>query len=114
VSRAWCLAWEAGAGIDILSVDSTNASGPPGVRLESVPTYVDPILTALATAYVALTPGVVFTLIAGAEMDLAPPGYYVGPGPAMATLAPWRVRPVVMAGFTFTALGGGLFAARAP
>jgi hypothetical protein len=94
----------AGGGIDIVSVGSPK----------SVPTYVDPILTALATAYVALTPGVVLTLVAGAEVDLAPPGYYVGPAPAEATLAPWRVRPVVMAGFTFPAFGGGLFAARTP
>jgi hypothetical protein len=101
----------AGGGIDIVSVDTQSASG---VRPEHVPTYVDPILTALATAYVALTPGVMLTLVAGAEMDLAPPGYYVGPAPPEATLAPWRLRPVVMAGFTFTAFGGGLFAARTP
>jgi hypothetical protein len=101
----------AGGGIDIVSVETPNASG---VRPESVPTYVDPILTALATAYVALAPGVALTVVAGAEMDLTPAGYFVGPGPAKDTLAPWRVRPVVMAGFTFTALGSGLFAARTP
>jgi hypothetical protein len=112
VLRASWIAVDLGAeaGIDVVSVDPTS----PSVQTESVPTHVDPMVGALATAYVGLTPGVVFTLVAGAEMDLRPATYFVGPEPGASTLEPWRFRPVVLAGFTFTTAGSPLFAARAP
>jgi hypothetical protein len=47
------------------------------------------------------------------DYDLAPSHYVVVAGTAVdPVLAPWTVRPTLLAGFTFTALGRGAFAAR--
>jgi hypothetical protein len=110
----------AGGGLDIVSIDASANATAPSMTTEfrrQPSTRVDPVLTAVATGYAALTPGVALTLVAGVEWDLTPPQYVVdvvgGPGGGN-LLAPWRVRPVVLAGFTFTALGGGLFSGRGP
>ncbi|HEX4446341.1 MAG TPA: hypothetical protein VH044_06390, partial [Polyangiaceae bacterium] len=106
----------AGGGIDVLEIDGTFGEKTTGILARSS-TRADPILTALATGYVALTPGVALTFVAGAEWDVTPREYLVtgpGSGDQLALLAPWRVRPVALAGFTFTALGGGLFPGRSP
>jgi hypothetical protein len=104
----------AGGGVDIISVgpqqlnnDSTVSPRP------SVPGRVDPILTALATAYLALAPSVTFTIIAGTDVDFVPPRYAVDPSKSQ-VLDPWPVRPFALAGFTFTAVGSEQFAARTP
>ncbi len=99
----------AGAGVDIVSVNPTPGGG---ITLKDVATRVDPILTALATAYASLAPGVTFTLVVGAEVDPAAPRYFVGgaQGENIDLLTPWLVRPVALAGFTFTAVGSSLFA----
>jgi hypothetical protein len=101
----------AGGGVDVISVSSPSSAT---IHVPQVPNHVDPIVTAMVTAYAALAPGVAFTLVVGADVDLAPPEYAVnGPGGGD-ILTPWRVRPVALAGFTFTAVGNELFAARTP
>ena len=71
-------------------------------------------MTALATAYMALAPGVAFTVVVGTDVDFVPPEYRVGGSQGGDILTPWRVQPLALAGFTFTAVGKELFAARTP
>jgi hypothetical protein len=109
----------AGGGLDIISVGSSASGQPPPdtmvVSAPSVPNRVDPILTALTTAYVQLAPSVAFTIVAGIDVDFVPPQYVAtSQSVATAVLEPWRVRPFALAGFTFTAVGSELFAARTP
>ena len=103
----------AGAGIDVISVEA-----PQGALLISTSgsNRVDPVVTALVTGYAAITPGIAFTLAVGGEVDLASPTYALreSGGGYSDILVPWRVRPYALAGFTFTALGGPLFAVRTP
>ncbi|MGH7269351.1 MAG: hypothetical protein ACREJ3_02890, partial [Polyangiaceae bacterium] len=62
--------------------------------------------------YLPLTSGVAFTLALAADADLSARVYSVSRGSALSEIvAPWAVRPLALAGFTFTALGQGLFAA---
>jgi hypothetical protein len=105
----------AGGGVDIISVDPSTRADATAIQVKpQIANRVDPIVTALATAYLALAPGVALTLVAGTDVDFVPPVYAVaGPGGGD-ILSPWRVRPVALAGFTFTAVGNELFAARAP
>ncbi len=103
----------AGGGVDVIAVSS--AKGLATIQIPpQVANSVDPIVTAMVTAYAALAPGVAFTLVVGADVDLEPPDYYVGGPGGGDILTPWRVRPVALAGFTFTAVGNELFAARTP
>jgi hypothetical protein len=105
----------AGGGVDVITVTPSIAPGTPQMLTASgdVPTQVDPVLTTRATAYLALAPGVALTVVAGSDLDLALASlHYAAPNGDV--FAPWRVRPVVLAGFTFTAAGSGLFAARTP
>jgi hypothetical protein len=102
----------AGGGVDVISVETTLGTS---VSPQPFSNRVDPILTALATAYFELAPGVAFTLVAGVDVDFVPPQYAVsdpGVGADHDIPSPWHVRPVALAGFTFTAVGNELFAAR--
>jgi hypothetical protein len=114
----------AGGGVDIISVNNPTTITPPpnGERIatnQDIPTRGAPILTALATAYLQLAPSVAFTLVAGSDVDFVPRKYAFSPlhantnGP-IDVINPWPVRPFALAGFTFTALGSELFAARSP
>ena len=103
----------AGGGVDIITVDASVAGTSTGSTVTvspSVQTVPDPVLTARATAYVALTPGVALTFVAGSDVDLELIDYAYRGVQNGDVLVPWRLRPAVLAGFTFTALGGGLFA----
>jgi hypothetical protein len=103
-----------GGGVDIVSV-SSSPGDDPAMPVAHVPDSVDPILTALATAYLELAPSVAFTLVLGTDFDFDRPRYFVAaPGGDGDVLVPWRARPFAMVGFTFTAVGGELFAARTP
>jgi hypothetical protein len=109
----------AGGGVDIISV--TQPQTPQNVTIAAQSsTRGDPILTALATAYVELAPSVAFTIVAGTDVDFVPPDYAFktfvnGNNPTTDHLLdPSPVRPFALAGFTFTALGSELFAARTP
>ncbi len=108
----------AGAGIDVISVISVDPSpqNAASFQVQSAPSRVDPIVTAVVTGYAALTPGIAFTLAVGGEVDLASPTYALkGPGgDDIDILVTWRARPYALAGFTFTTLGSALFAKRTP
>jgi hypothetical protein len=101
-----------GGGVDIISI-SPKPSTTSAFQALPVPDRVDPILTAEASLYLALAPSVAFTVVAGADVDFVPPVYTISP-PSQDVREPWRVRPVALAGFTFTAIGRELFAARTP
>ena len=62
----------AGAGLDVIAIDAfpspeTPASSDVPVSIPPASSRVDPILTALVTAYAAITPGIAFTLAVGAR-----------------------------------------------
>jgi hypothetical protein len=103
-----------GGGVDVISVNPSVATGSTGINLTPPASRVDPILTALATAYMALAPGVAFTVVVGTDVDFVPPEYQVGGAQGGEILTPWRLQPLALAGFTFTAVGKELFAARTP
>ena len=104
----------AGGGVDVISVgDPTATSDTIAVNPQPVSDRVDPILTALATAYLALAPSVAFTIIVGSDVDFVARRYVISP-PQTDILDPWRPRPFALAGFTFTAVGNELFAGRTP
>jgi hypothetical protein len=68
------------------------------------------VVSAFAAAHVRLVPSVVLTVMALGDLDLAPSRYVVVEGSSVEpVLAPWRVRPTLLAGFTFTALGQPTF-----
>jgi hypothetical protein len=100
-----------GGGVDIISINPKLSTST--FQAANVPDRVDPILTAEASLYLALAPSVAFTLVAGTDVDFVPPVYAIG-SPPEDVREPWRVRPVALAGFTFTAIGRELFAARTP
>jgi hypothetical protein len=67
---------------------------------------IDPIVTAVLTAYASLTSGVVVFVSAAADTDLAIRHYVNVEGSAQSdVLTTWRVRPMILAGFGFTAIG---------
>jgi hypothetical protein len=99
-----------GGGIDVISV-SPRSQQLPSENLATSTTRVDPILSAYATANFALAPGIVFALACGVDFDLASRRYVVDQGSsANDILVPWRVRPSLLAEFSFTAHGDARFA----
>jgi hypothetical protein len=104
------LAGGGGGGVDVLWASPSSAVLPPSV-LGGDATRADPVVTAFAAAHVRLVPSVVLTVMALGDVDLEPSRFVVQNGStADPLLAPWRVRPTLLAGFTFTALGQPAFA----
>jgi len=100
-----------GAGFDVTTV-SPHSSNLPPTNLNNPTTFVDPILSAMLTAHAGLVPGVVVLLSAGVDFDPYSRQYVLAQGSAdTEVLSSWRVRPMILAGFGFTALGDGHFAA---
>jgi len=101
-----------GGGVDVLTVESRSV--PLGATVLSAPPYGEPILCAVITGHVGLAPGVVLTLAVGSDLDLASPQpHYVveyGKSKSGDVLIPSQVRPFLLAGFAFTALGERRFA----
>ncbi len=107
----------AGLGVDVLNVYPNPTSVPAGSHtVGSLRT--DPIACVILVGHFALTPGVVLTLAIAADVDPSARQYLVksdttavgDPVTSGTVLSPWVVRPMVQAGFTFTAFGEGLFA----
>jgi hypothetical protein len=110
--RASWIALEAGAGggTDVLWAEPRSAVLAPSV-LGPSSTRADPIVSALVAAHVALVSGVSLTVAILGDLDLAPSRYVVVAGTAVEpVLSPWTVRPTLLAGLTFTALGQAAFA----
>jgi hypothetical protein len=103
-----------GAGVDVLTVSPSSTTLPAsGVRAASH--RVDTLLTLVLEMHVALTPALQFTVEAAGDLDLTLRRYVVDQGPTQDGLfVPWRVRPTLLVGFTFAALGTGLFVPGAP
>jgi hypothetical protein len=105
------LAIGGGGGADVMSVQPESAVLAPSV-LGAGTTKADPILTAFVVTHVALVSGVTLTVMAVGDVDLAPTQYLVKQGTASdSVMVPGRVRPTVLAGFTFTAFGPPAFSA---
>ncbi len=99
-----------GGGIEAVTVGPLSKV-LPAQYLTSSTTRFDPLLSAIVTLHVALSPSVNATLAAMSDFDFATRTYAVNRGGVDSTvLSLWRVRPALVAGFSFTALGRGLFA----
>jgi hypothetical protein len=99
----------AGGGFDVVTV-SPHSTNLPSSALDPQSTRVDALLSAMLTAHAGVAPGVVFLLSAGIDVDLASRQYVLVDGVATTDVFdPWRVRPMILAGFGFTALGDGFF-----
>jgi hypothetical protein len=98
-----------GGGIEAMTVGPLSKVLPTQY-LNSSSTRFDPLLSAIVTLHVALSPSVNATLAAMSDFDFATRTYVVNRGGVDSTvLSLWRVRPALVAGFSFTALGRGLF-----
>jgi hypothetical protein len=100
----------AGGGVDIVDAQATGLpmSTSETVTPSTVHTTVDPIVAARVTAYAPLGTDAAFTLALEGDVDLFPSRYVAYNGSGDVTSF-WRVRPTLLVGFTFTAMGGGLF-----
>jgi hypothetical protein len=108
------LAAGGGAGADVLWAQPRSAVLDASV-LGPATTHADPVVSAFVAARVAVVPGVVLTVMALGDLDLAPTRYVVFQGGAAdPVLSPWRVRPTLLAGLTFVALGPPAFAGSVP
>ena len=95
----------AGGGVDILNV-APRSEELTTEQLEKESARVDPILCGVITASASLASGVVVLLSAAADVDLATRHYVAYRGTSeVDVLSTWRVRPMILAGFGFTALG---------
>ena len=104
-----------GAGFDVMTVgprpNPSEGYYIPQTTLKSETTRIDPIFSAMATAHAGLVPGVVFLLSAGIDVDPESRDYVLRGSTVTDVLAPSHVRPMVLAGFGFAALGDGRFGA---
>jgi len=107
-TTAFALDAGVGGGVDVVEV---NPAQRTQISTDSR-TEVDAVVTGLLTGYLSLAPGLALTLIAGVEWDVAPHEYVSNVRQQLEVLKPWPVRPLVLAGFTFTALGSGMFPGR--
>jgi hypothetical protein len=100
----------AGGGFDVVTV-APRSTNLPASTLADQTTRTDAMLSAMATAHLGLATGVVLLVSAGVDVDLDSRQYVLSQGNTETdVLAPWRVRPMVLLGFGFTALGDGQFA----
>jgi hypothetical protein len=102
----------AGGGLDVLSV-SSRSSVLPESALAAPSTRADPVLSLVARVRFPLASSVAFAVDVVGDFDLYVQRYVVERGATDdVVLSPWRFRPALLAGFTFTPFGDGLFAAR--
>ncbi len=102
-------------GFDVLSVTPKSATLPENRLLE--PTVrVDSVLTPGVTARLAVATNASLVLSLGVDVDFASRSWVVDPGggTTRAVFSPWRARPFLLLGFSFTAFGPNRFVAAAP
>lgn len=100
-----------GGGVDVIHVESRSESIPSS-RLQPGTTRTDPIATAALTGRVAIVPRLDLSLAFALDLDLASRRYIVDEGgSATVVLQPSRLRPALLVGVTFTALGAPRFTA---
>lgn len=101
-----------GIGMDVISVEPRSRTLPPNV-LGSSSTRVDPILSLALRVSFPIVSSVALTTILGSDVDIFAQRYVIDHGTTQdVALAPWRVRPTLLVGFTFTPFGSGSFAPR--
>ena len=111
-STSFALDVAAGGGLDVLRVEP-RSNVLPADRLGATTSRVDPIASTAVTGHLAIGAGTALSMLVGADVDFTSRRWVVeGAAQRVEAFAPWRVRPMVMLGFTFTALGDGRFAAR--
>jgi hypothetical protein len=98
-----------GGGVDVLSVEPRSAVLPPST-LSASTTRGDAVLSGAVTARVALVSSVTLTLAATTDVDFATRSYVVDDGGSRSdVLDLWHLRPAILIGLGFTALGDGPF-----
>jgi hypothetical protein len=94
-----------GGGVDVLSV-APASTVLPGSALRDAQTRVDPILSVGATGRFAIASDVTLMLGVVSDFDLASRQYvFDDRGQRGVVLEPWTLRPMVLAGLSFTAFG---------
>lgn len=102
----------AGGGMDVITVDPRSRTLPPNV-LGATTTRVDPILSLGVRLSFPIVSSVALTVVFVGDLDLTGRDYVVNRGGVEeSALSPSRVRPAMLAGFTFTPFGSGIFAPR--
>jgi hypothetical protein len=100
------------AGLDVIWA-TPESSGLPAGRLDPSRTDLSPMLGAFAAAHLAVGSTADLFLALSADADLAPPRYVMHEGATSEEVfLPWRVRPGLMLGFTFTLAGVPAYPAR--
>lgn len=101
-----------GVGMDVIAVEPRSRTLPPNV-LGGASTRVDPILSLAVKVSFPIVSSVALTAMLGGDVDLVARRYVVDVGGTQdVALSPWRVRPTLLIGFTFTPFGSGAFAPR--
>jgi hypothetical protein len=107
-------------GVDVW-LSALRSSVLPANRLRDDTTRVSPTLGAVVGVRYAIVPQADLFLLAGIDIDLAPPRYLARVGPDTSViLEPWRVRPSLQIGIALNVLGpapypiSGAVAARSP
>ena len=102
----------AGGGVDVITVAPRSSTLPRNV-LADHSTRASPIFTFGARVAFPIVSSVALTLTFLGDVDFDARRYVVLRGTTEeVTLAPWQLRPAVLAGFTFTPFGSGIFAPR--
>jgi hypothetical protein len=92
-----------GGGADVFFIGTAGMLGP--MRLMHAPLYASPVLSAMVRGQLHVSSATSMFVGLGADLDLQPPNFVEREGMTTETvLAPWRVRPSLMLGFSFGAL----------
>lgn len=99
-----------GGGVDVITVDPRSESLPRSA-VAGASTRWSPVGTAMIGTRIDVVPRVVFLVAATVDVDPIRRSYVVARGGAAESLVgPWAVRPALVLGFAFTALGPPTFA----
>ncbi|MFO0734733.1 MAG: hypothetical protein U0270_02590 [Labilithrix sp.] len=106
--RSWFgLETSAGGGFDVITVDPASSILPETALGDST-TRVNAILSGAVTGRVAVATDVSVTLTAMLDVDPSSRRYVFDFGAARTEIfSPWQLRPMLLAGISFAALGGG-------
>jgi hypothetical protein len=110
-STSFALDVAAGGGLDLLRVEP-RSNVLPADRLGPTTSRADPVASAAVVGHLSIAAGTALSLMAATDVDLTSRRWVVEGTVREAAFAPSNLRPMVMLGFTFTALGDGRFASR--
>lgn len=100
-----------GGGIDVISVQP-RSEVLPATAVGASTTRVSPVGTAMLTTRIDVVSSVVFFASLAVDVDPVRRSYVIAEGPNEHddVLSPWNVRPTLLLGFAFTAVGPPTFA----